>query len=446
MATTISIVLDTRRIKKTKKYPVKLRVTSNRAVEYYQTVFDLSEEEFNRLSASRVSAQLQTIRDKLKEIERSASNFIEKLSPFEFSSFELQFIQDNKLFCPRRAKLKQPVTIEAAFDYAPFEKKFPILLDKNNAVGTISFAYSEYIKPLLREGRISTAVNYHCSYVSLKKFRGNVRLADITPSYLTEFTNYMFSRDISRTTVGFYLRPLRCIFNESIENGIITREKHYHFGRRKYQIPTSKNIKKSLDLQDIEKIYNYVSNPLIESEQKAKDYWLFSYFGNGMNPKDIASLKYRDLQGEYLVFERSKTERAMRSSPNPITVFITEDIQRIIDRWGNSNKAPGNYIFPVFEPGLSPMRLYDLKLLFVCFINSWMKEILKKLGINKKATTYVARHSFSTIMKRSGSSTEYIQEALGHADMKTTESYLGSFDKEIKKEFSRRLTSFKTSK
>ena len=73
MATTISIVLDTRRIKKTKKYPVKLRVTSNRAVEYYQTVFDLSEEEFNRLSASRVSAQLQTIRDKLTHIAANHS-------------------------------------------------------------------------------------------------------------------------------------------------------------------------------------------------------------------------------------------------------------------------------------------------------------------------------------------------------------------------------------
>jgi integrase/recombinase XerD len=55
------------------------------------------------------------------------------------------------------------------------------------------------------------------------------------------------------------------------------------------------------------------------------------------------------------------------------------------------------------------MRLYDLNLLFVCFINSWMKEIMKKLGINKKATTYAARHSFSTIVKRSGASTEYIQ-------------------------------------
>ena len=68
---------------------------------------------------------------------------------------------------------------------------------------------------------------------------------------------------------------------------------------------------------------------------------------------------------------------------------------------------------------------------------------LDDLGIKKKATTYVARHTFSTILKRSGASTEQIQEALGHTDMKTTESYLGSFDKETKKQLASPLTSFK---
>jgi len=76
-------------------------------------------------------------------------------------------------------------------------------------------------------------------------------------------------------------------------------------------------------------------------------------------------------------------------------------------------------------------------------INEWMERIRKKLGINKKTTTYVARHTFSTVLKRSGVSTEYIQEALGHANIKTTENYLDSFGKEIKKEFANRLTSFK---
>ena len=97
------------------------------------------------------------------------------------------------------------------------------------------------------------------------------------------------------------------------------------------------------------------------------------------------------------------------------------------------------------EPGISPLRQYELMQLFVRFINDWMERILKNLGIDKKRTTYVARHTFSTVLKRSGASTEYIQEALGHSDIKTTENYLDSFEKEVKKEFAQRLTSFKTS-
>jgi integrase/recombinase XerD len=141
----------------------------------------------------------------------------------------------------------------------------------------------------------------------------------------------------------------------------------------------------------------YECDPKNESEQKAKDYWLFSYFGNGMNPKDIAYIKYKNIHDEYILFDRGKTERAMRSDPKPITVFINEDMKAIIQRWGNKDTYPNNYIFPVMEIGISPLRQYELMQLFVHFINEWMKHILKNLGINKKGTTYVARHTFSTV-------------------------------------------------
>lgn len=71
-----------------------------------------------------------------------------------------------------------------------------------------------------------------------------------------------------------------------------------------------------------------------------------------------------------------------------------------------------------------------------------MRRIAVKLGVTKKITTYVARHTFSTVLKRSGVSTEFIQEALGHTDMKTTENYLDSFEKEVKKEYANRLIAF----
>jgi integrase/recombinase XerD len=76
-------------------------------------------------------------------------------------------------------------------------------------------------------------------------------------------------------------------------------------------------------------------------------------------------------------------------------------------------------------------------------VNKWMKAISKELGIDKPVTTYVARHTFSTILKRAGAPTAFIQEALGHNDVSTTENYLDSFENEAKKQFAENLTSFK---
>lgn len=41
---------------------------------------------------------------------------------------------------------------------------------------------------------------------------------------------------------------------------------------------------------------------------------------------------------------------------------------------------------------------------------------------------HVARHSFATILKRSGVDIGLISELMGHADIATTKIYLDSFD------------------
>lgn len=210
---------------------------------------------------------------------------------------------------------------------------------------------------------------------------------------------------------------------------------------RKYRIPITRNIKKALNLNHIEQIYYY--EPTCERERRARDYWLFCFFANGINPKDVALLKYKNIEGEFMVFERAKTESATRTDPKPISVYISEDIVAIIERWGNKDKNTENFIFPILYHGLTPLREYELIEFFVRNINDWMAKICKKLQIDKKTTTIASRHSFSSILKNAGASTAFIQEALGHANKKTTENYLDSFEKEVKKEFAAKLVSFK---
>ena len=63
---------------------------------------------------------------------------------------------------------------------------------------------------------------------------------------------------------------------------------------------------------------------------------------------------------------------------------------------------------------INDLRLIRTILFFIAFLN----------------ITYVARHSFATILKRSGVDIALISELMGHSDLTTTQIYLDSFDEE----------------
>lgn len=444
MSVSFSISLDTRRLrKKTNNYPVKLLAIHNSQPERYQTIFNLTEKEFEGLSASRVSDRMQKIRDALKLIRREAEAAAEKITPFSFADFEKQYILDNPLFHQRKylkKALKPLDEATEAFDYSIFYDDYPILTETDLECGTIGYAYQQQIKSLLREDRVGTADSYLTSYHSFEKFSGNVTFQQVTVKFLRSYEHWMLSKGRSTATVGIYVRTLRALFNIADEEKIISKQKCYPFGKRRYVIPSPRNIKKALSLADIEKIYYY--KPTCKSERMARDYWLFLYFGNGMNPFDMARLKYKNIDEDFINFYRKKTQLT-DSSPKPVTVFLTKEIKGTIRRWGNKDKNPENYIFPIFEPEMTALREKKVIKLFTRFINDWMLKIQNNLGIHREITTKVARHSCATIMKRAGAGIEFIKDSLGHTTSKTTENYLDSFENEVKKAFAAELIAFK---
>ena len=63
MSTSTNIILDIRRMKKIGTFPVNLQVTHQRVTNHYQTIFDLSKEDYEKLTAPRISSNLQDTRD-----------------------------------------------------------------------------------------------------------------------------------------------------------------------------------------------------------------------------------------------------------------------------------------------------------------------------------------------------------------------------------------------
>ncbi len=243
----------------------------------------------------------------------------------------------------------------------------------------------------------------------------------------------------SLTSVGIYLRALRSICNQAIEEGALKKE-DYPFGKRRYQIPAGRNVKKALTLADIQKIFAY--EPTTESEGKARDLWLFSYLANGINMKDICRLRYRDIDGDRLTFIRSKTERTSRKNLKPVVVLLSDEAKEIIVRWGIKPKQTDAFVFGLLTDGLTSDREYRTIKQVTKQVNIYIKRIAKAVGIEANVTTYSARHSFSTVLKRSGAPVEFISESLGHSDIRTTENYLDSFEDDTKRKYANALTAF----
>lgn len=161
-----------------------------------------------------------------------------------------------------------------------------------------------------------------------------------------------------------------------------------------------------------------------------------------MNVKDMCLLKYENIKGGVLEFDRAKTIRTKRKVES-IRVILAEDAIAIIDRHSNAHKSNDQYIFPVLSKGFSPERERQLIQQLTKTVNNYMKDIAKDLEMSSDITTYAAHHSFATILQRNGANTSLISEALGHSNVKTTQNYLAGFEDDAKMEALKALTAFK---
>ncbi|MBL7739361.1 MAG: site-specific integrase [Chitinophagaceae bacterium] len=403
---TYAAVLDTRYQKKdSDTYPVRLRITYDKTQKYYPTKFSFSEKQWKTMKGAR-PGDLKDTWLEIAAIESKAAGIIDKMKTFSFDQFKMKF-------------------------------------DRGNSdTGLINTAFDEYIKDLKENDQIGTAISYGDAKKSLASFKPGLTFTEVTPDLLQQYERWMLKKGNSITTVGMYLRCLRSLFNKAIADGDLSQT-DYPFGKRQHTIKRGAKRKIALSLSDVGVIYNYKPEPGSITE-KAKDFFIFMYLGNGINIKDVCLLKYKDIEGQFIRHNRQKTVRT-KTEQEEIRIHLKPEMKAIIKKWGNP-ESPDSFIFPVLTPGLSAEQIHAKKRDFNCLLNKHLKKIAKDCGVNENLTTYVARHTFATVLKRSGASTELISETLGHSDLKTTQTYLASFEDATLIQATDKLTAFKNEK
>jgi len=426
------IILETRKIKtrsaateplKTKAdelHPVKLRVTYKKDRKYYtlkgldKKSLYMSQSNFDKyLTATK----FKPLKIHLGQLEERAMQVINGMSVFSFEAFESEYFSNPK--------------------------------DNNDLFSVMAST----AKQLRKDGRISTAITFEFGLKSMKDFSGKEKLPfeRVTVKFLKEYEKWMLTPRViewitkdgktksrtkinGHTTVGIYLRNVRTMFNQVKPLGVL-----YPFGKSKqglYAIPKGKNVKKALTQADVAKIaaYQAIKGTI---EHRSRDLWLFSYLCNGINFKDIARLKYSNINGDKICLVRAKTAEST-DDETAIQIMITRQIDRIIDTWGNKPATQDNYIFPVLHKDMTAEEEYRAIIQLIQTTNKNMKRICAALKMDP-VTTYVARHSFATVLKRSGASVEFISESLGHRNKQTTQNYLANFEDEEKMKWANML-------
>ncbi|UBD71783.1 site-specific integrase [Bacteroides sp. BFG-257] len=396
MNTTISIICYKSKTLSNGEHPLMLRITQNRKIKYKSLNISISEKHW----------------DFKKNIPKS--NCPNK-------DLILKIILKAKL------EYQQKVLEKKANDE---EFTATSLINETNdeiKAKTVEEFYQLTINELREKGQIGNSYAYLNSYNTLKNFNKGKKLdytfSHIDVAFCKKLEDWLRSKGNKDTTLSYQFRTLRATFNKAIEAKIVSREKN-PFIEYKLSRFNTKTIKRALSKEDILKIINTDCSGKSELRQLTHDLFSFSYLCGGISFVDIANLTCKNIVEGRLIYQRQKTH-------GNINLILSDKALEIIQKY-NYYCLQTSFLFPILhnKRHITPMQKNN-RIHKICHqVNQELRLFAKELNINAEVTTYVARHSFATILKKSGVNIGIISEALGHQDIKTTQIYLSHFDNE----------------
>ncbi|CCX48345.1 tyrosine type site-specific recombinase [Bacteroides sp. CAG:927] len=285
---------------------------------------------------------------------------------------------------------------------------------------TVGNLFREHISSLTASGRKSYALSIKQLYNSLIEFNGHLDIpfSEMDIVWLRRYEAFLRRKGLAENTIGIRFRTLRSIYNVGIEEDVVSAEL-YPFKKLKVSKLHQETAKRALSKEDIERVLSYKSTN--RYMRFPIDIFAFTYYCGGINFVDIAHLTKANITDGRLIYKRQKTKKLIKIPLQPQAVAL-------IEKYSNDESQ---YLFPI----LSDFHKTDIQQAnrihkVISKVNERLKQIGKALNLPIALTTYVARHSQATVMKRAGVSTAVIREIMGHSSERVTQIYLDSFDNE----------------
>ncbi len=285
---------------------------------------------------------------------------------------------------------------------------------------TVGDLFIEHINSLTASGRKSYALSIKQLRNSLIEFNKHLDIpfAEMDIAWLRRYEVFLRGKGLAENTIGIRFRTLRSIYNVAIEENAVSPDL-YPFKKFKVSKLHQETAKRALSKEDIVRVLSYKSTN--RYMRFPIDIFAFTYYCGGINFVDIAHLTKENIADGRLVYQRQKTKKLIKIPLQPQAVALIEKY--------HNDESP--YLFPILSAFhktevQQANRIHKV----ISKVNDRLKQIGESLNLPISLTTYVARHSQATVMKRAGVSTAVIREIMGHSSERVTQIYLDSFDNE----------------
>lgn len=382
MKATIQIFLRSDYTKKDGSVPISLRVILNRRKKEYSLGQSVPEpKKFWDPVKKRVKRcswiNMAKINEAIDQKERQAYAIVDEMG-----------------------KLNVPFTV------AEFDKRFRNPIQIRNSF--YAYAEKEMVKHQNNKSSKETIRSYK-SYISkLKRYKPELFFSEITKEFIEGYEAYMINNGNGINTRHKALSWMRTVARRATADGLITGNPFQHIILKRK--PGEREALNENELNRLEKILaEGVVNGYLANALRC---FLFSVY-TGLRYSDVRNLRFSDIQKSTENGKENKWIRIqMQKTREPVEIPLLPQALELI-----------------------PVKSFEAqKVLRVPtnqVVNRYLKELSALVGINKRVSFHVARHTFATISITLGIQLHVVSALLGHTDIKTTQIY-AKVDRQVK--------------
>lgn len=236
----------------------------------------------------------------------------------------------------------------------------------------------------------------------LKLFRGNIDFHEINETLIAQFDAFLkLNLKNSVNTAASNHKCFRKLLNAAFGDGLILQNPYFLF-----KVKKEKTRPEHLSEKEVGLLWNYYKTAMPGTQiHTSLRSFLFSCF-TGLAYQEVKNSKWKHLNNNILTIIRQKTD-------HPLMIPINDFARQFLVLDQDPEKSILGNVYPNQK------------------INEYLKVCAAHVGINKRISMHVGRHTFAILGLKSGINLSTLQALLGHSDIRVTQIYLNHYNHEI---------------